>query len=174
MEKWDVYDIQGNLTGQTKNKDDDFQNSEYHLASSLWIINNNGKALIQKRASSKNIMPDKWSITGGAVVAGETSARGCIREVHEELGLKLKENDITLLYRSFGKNIIYDDYIITYDFNIKMAALQPDEVSDIKWATINEIKELFYSGDFMFEIVEELEKVEKYIENNKLRAMDIA
>ena len=106
MEAWDVYDRQGNRTGKIKTRYDVFEDGEYHLGASLWIVNKKGELLIQKRSPTKRINPGKWSITGGAVCAGESSEQACVREVAEEIGLILNIVEIELLSRSFGQDII--------------------------------------------------------------------
>ena len=169
MEAWDVYDKQGNITGEIKTRNDVFHDGEYHLVASLWIINKNGKLLIQKRSMTKRINPGMWSITGGAVKAGESSENACVREVSEEIGLTLNPQDIELLSRSFGKDIIFDDYVIIYDFSLTEIILQADEVSEVKWASIDEIKDLFDNGQFMFDDISELDKVISYINENVVR-----
>jgi len=140
-------------------------NGEYHLGTSLWIVNKKGEMLIQKRALSKRINPGKWSITGGAAQAGESSEQACLREVFEEIGLQLNVQDITLLSRTYGHSIIFDDYIIFRDFSLSNATLQTDEVSEIKWANADEIKDLFYTGQFMFDDIAELDRAFAYINN---------
>ena len=172
MEKWDVYDGQGILTGKIKNENDAFLDNEYHLGASLWIINKNRNLLIQKRAQTKRTNPGKWSITGGAAKAGENSENACVREVYEEIGLKLKPEDIKLLYRSFGKKIIFDDYVIIYDLSLADLVLQAEEVTEVKWAGIDEIKDLFSKGMFMFDDISELDKVIGYMDAN-LQLLDI-
>jgi len=166
MEIWDVYNRQGKVTGKVKTRDDVFSNDEYHLGTSLWIVNERGEMLIQKRSLLKRINPGKWSITGGSAKAGESSEQACLREVSEEIGLRLDIKDIKLLSRSYGDSIIFDDYIIFRDFSITDAVLQADEVSEIKWASANEIKELFFQGQFMFDDIAELIKVFDYINVN--------
>lgn len=169
IESWDVYDSQGNVTGKTKTKNAVFLDGEYHLSASLWIINEDGKLLIQKRAMAKIISPGMWSITGGSVKAGESSEQACIREVAEEIGLILNPQDIKLLSRSFGKDIIFDDYVIVHNLSLTDTVLQVDEVSEVKWASIEEIMDLFYSSQFMFDDIKELDKVISYINENVLR-----
>ena len=167
-ELWDVYDSQGNITGRTKTSDDIFCDGEYHLIASLWIINTKGEALIQKRAQTKRINPGMWNITGGSVNAGESSVNACVREVAEEIGLYFDPHDIMLLSRSFGKKYnfkecIFDDYIILRDCSISDAILQSDEVSEIRWASMEDIVNLFHAGQFMFDDMGELDKVMAYI-----------
>lgn len=149
MEEWDVYDRRGIATGKTKKRNDVFLEDEYHLGASLWILDSQGRMLIQKRAPSKRIHPNKWGHPGGAVQAGEKSEQGCVREVEEEIGLKLDVRDITLFSRVFQNDSIYDDYFVIFDFPIENAVLPENEVSEIKWATIEEVRELYIAGQFM-------------------------
>ena len=118
MEKWDVYDMNGNVTGKLKTRQDVFNDGEYHLGVSVWIVNKNNELLIQKRAEAKRIKPNIWSTTGGAAQAGENSETTCVREVFEEIGIIIKPQEIKLLSRSFGKDIIFDDFIVFADFPV--------------------------------------------------------
>jgi 8-oxo-dGTP diphosphatase len=132
MEKWDVYDKNGNLTGYTKTKNDVWTSDEYHLGASLWIINYDGNLLIQKRDASKRRLPNVWCNIGGSVVSGENSRQGCVREVEEEIGIKVNSNDLILLQSVVFSNTINDDYALIYDFPIENVVLQAEEVSDVK------------------------------------------
>jgi len=38
VEKWDIYDKDGNLTGKMKTRNDAFDVGEYHLGVSLWVV----------------------------------------------------------------------------------------------------------------------------------------
>lgn len=166
MEKWDVYDENCEFIGITKTRNDVFDEGEYHLSVSSWIINKNKELLIQKRAACKRIHPNKWGITGGSVSAGETSRQGCVRETFEEIGLELKEDDLTHLSRTLWKNIIFDDYIIIKDYPIENAVLQKIEVSEIKWASIEDIKQLFHDDLFMMDDLSYVDKVIRYMDEH--------
>lgn len=166
MEKWDVYDRNGNITGIIKTRQDTFEDGEYHLGASIWIVNHLGEVLIQKRSASKRFGANNWASTGGSVIAGETSIQGCIREVKEELGLDITENDIEFLSRKFGKNNIFDDFIMLRDVPLEDFSLQPNEVSEVKYVCIDEIKDLMMSGNFMVDDPKELDFLIAYIDNN--------
>lgn len=166
MEKWDVYDKDGKLTGRTKTKNDVFESGEYHLGVSLWIINHQGELLIQKRSVSKRIHPNNWSTTGGSVISGETSAQGCIRETKEEIGLQLYEDDLVFLSRSYGKNMISDDYATIQEFPIENAIIQINEVSEVKWASAKDVARLFSLGLFMSDDLKDLENISRYIDEH--------
>lgn len=166
MELWDVCDRDGNKSGRTKPRGDTPEEGEYFIGVSLWVVDHAGRLLIQKRAAGKRIHPGKWSITCGAVIAGETSLQGCLRETWEEIGLRLGENDVDLLFRSWGEHRIYDDFITLRDFPIEDAVLQAEEVSEIRWVTAQEMQALWESGQFMFDCAEALQKVEAYFQQN--------
>jgi 8-oxo-dGTP pyrophosphatase MutT (NUDIX family) len=167
MEKWDVYDKYGNVTGKTKTRNDVFLEGEFHLGASLWIVSQSGKILLQKRSLNKRIAPGKWSITGGGVLAGENSETACIREVFEEIVLRLSLKEINFLSRSYGKNIIFYDYILIRDISLSDLVLQTEEVNEIKWASIEEIENIFEEGNFLIENINELEKVITHFNENK-------
>ena len=56
---------------------------------------------MQQRSLKSKFFPGKWDVTGGAVSSGETSDKAVIREVYEELGIKIDNYNITLI----GKEI---------------------------------------------------------------------
>lgn len=87
--------------------------------------------------------------SAGHVVVGETSIEGAIRETKEELGINTKESD----YEYIGE-YIYDKnfeiaqiYLAMLDTNINFK-LQREEVAEVKWVTLDEFKEVFYSDRF--------------------------
>lgn len=165
-EYWDVYDINGHKLGYKKRSDEEFLNGEYHIGASLWIANSEGNLLIQKRTALKKTGQNLWSITGGKVQSGESSSTACIRETWEEIGLLLIEHNISFLYRSVGQNILFDDYITIVDFSIDKAILQPAEVSELKWASMDEIVYLYDKKKFMYNDISDLLKVQEYLNSH--------
>ncbi len=150
MERWDVYDREGRLTGRTRGRGEPFAPGEYHLGVSLWVVNGEGQYLVQRRAATKRIHPGKWSVTCGAALAGETSRHACVRETWEEIGLKLAEEELVFLGRTRENCSLYDDYAVCRSFPVESARLQPDEVSEVCWATLEQILTWFDQGQFMW------------------------
>lgn len=165
-ESWDVCNINGEKLGYTKRAGEEFRSGEYHIGASLWIANPSGDLLIQKRSASKKTGPNLWSITGGKVQAGESSAAACLREAREEIGLALCERDICFLYRSIGPNMLFDDYITISDFSIEQAVLRLSEVSRLKWADIDEILHLYHKKEFLYNNISDLSKIKEYLDNH--------
>lgn len=162
MELWDIYDENGRPTGQTKLRGEPPAPGEYRLAASLWVLNSRGELLIQQRSAAKKTAPGLWSVTGGAVQAGEGSRAGCVREVREELGLAVDPNAIELLFRSVSKHIIFDDYILLADIDLASLVLQAEEVQAVRWATVAEIEAMIDAGAFLFK-PSEWPKVKAYV-----------
>ena len=111
----------------------------------IFIQNNQKKLLIQKRSKSKG---GKYGITSGHVQKKEEFIQGAIREIKEELGLKIEENELKLFYTKKDNKDEYHLYLLKKDFNIQDLLLQKEEVESVKWCTINEIETLIANGDF--------------------------
>ena len=82
----------------------------------IWIMNDNGDLLIQKRQENVRNHAQKWAYTAGAVDAGESSLEGAIREAKEELGIDLKENKVEFLL-SFKRKKNYVDGLLKIILN---------------------------------------------------------
>ncbi len=165
MELWDIYNDEGCKTGAVMERGGIIQEGNYHLAAEVWIINSNSQILIQKRSKNRKILPGIWGMTTGCMVTGEDSLNGCIREAKEEIGIVLLKDNMKLIRRIFRKDTIWDVYAIKQDYDLSKAALQKEEVSDIKWITIQEMKDMLSSGElFKYpEIYEILSSVENLV-----------
>ena len=162
----DIYDINGKKTGKVFERGQNLNDGELQLVTDIWIINNKSQILIQKRSKDKVISPNIWATHGGCVATNETSLNGCIREAHEEIGILLNIKDIQLLTRSISDTLIMDSYIVIHEFNISLAILQGEEVGDLKWVSLNELKDMVKNKCFFNYL--ELPYVIKFINSQKL------
>ena len=86
----DIYDENKNKTGKTKVRHKDvLEKGEYIIGVQAIIINSKKQILISQRSSLKEKLPLKWECNGGALLSGENIIDGLIREIYEELGIKL-------------------------------------------------------------------------------------
>lgn len=147
-EYFDVLNKYGEFTGEIATREECHEKGLWHRAIYGFIFNKNGDVLLQKRSKNKKLWPDLWDITaGGHVLAGEFGSQALIREIKEELGIEVAENEIKYLVGSTSINIKdniinnhYNEcYIVTKEIDISNIELQEDEVSDIKWFTKQEI-----------------------------------
>ena len=157
MEKRDLYDENRELTGETVYKGEPIPEGKYIIVVLVYIQNSEGKFLIQKRSKLKD---GKYATTGGHVKSGETSVEGILSEVREELGLELNPEDLVLYYgnHSAEQQVFWDDYYIKLDIDdISKLKLQEEEVESVKWATVEEMKQMMKDGEFLRNHYEEFE-----------------
>ena len=116
------------------------------------IINDNKEVLVQKRAACKKNHPNKWDMpSAGHVDAGERIIDGAIRETFEELGVQTKEDDFEFIceYIADKSYEIAQVYLLHLNLKEEEFKLQPEEVADVKWLSLEEFKKLFYSDEFV-------------------------
>lgn len=165
MEIWELYDKEGNKTDKTMKKGEKIPPDCYHLGADVWIMNLKNEILIQKRAPLKR-SPNVWAMTGGSVIKGESSLQTIKRETLEELGIKLDIKNATLIKHYRTGEVWLDTYFVRQDIDLKDIVRQESEVSDVRWATYEEIEELFAKNQMManrWEYVRNLMKALTYI-----------
>ena len=145
MEKRDLYDENKKLTGETIFKGEKVPKGRYYITVVVWIQNDEGNFLIQKRVLKKD---GKWSTTGGHLVSGETSKQGIFTEIKEELGLDLTDKEIILFKTIKTEDDFVDLYYLKADVDINNVVMQKEEVEDVKWASIEEINKLIETKKF--------------------------
>lgn len=98
---------------------------------------------MQKRAPNMKRNPNKWAKTGGQVDAGETPEQAIKREFKEELGIDIEDSQIKcidIFKDTKGKRFCYD-YIFKVNYKIEEYKIQKEEVAEVKYFTIDELKE---------------------------------
>lgn len=94
MEYLDVVNENNQLTGKTEERNIIHEKGIWHREIAVWIMNEKGEILLQKRAANKRQEPNKWAICAGHVEAGESVEDSMIREIEEELGIKVNMNQL--------------------------------------------------------------------------------
>ncbi|MEQ8219604.1 MAG: NUDIX domain-containing protein [Arenibacter sp.] len=91
----DVLDADGNYTGTTIMKSEAHRKGVFHPSIHVWLYTKNGEILIQQRAINKDTHPGLWDVSvAGHIGAGEDVTESAIREVKEEIGLKILSKDL--------------------------------------------------------------------------------
>ena len=96
MEEYiDIVTKSGKPTGKSATKTEIHKKGWYHNTVHIWLYTSKGEILLQQRAASKAICPLLWDVSvAGHIDAGETIESGAIREIKEEIGLKIQEDDL--------------------------------------------------------------------------------
>jgi isopentenyldiphosphate isomerase len=150
MELWDVYDKYRQKTGRTQERSNPMEEGDYHLVVHVWIVNDKGEFLIQKRQPWKEGWPNMWDCSAaGSAILGDSSKEAAIRETKEELGIDLDMSKGELL-RTIKFSCGFDDiWLVRQNVDINDLKLQHEEVADAKWASESEIKQMVQDGEFI-------------------------
>lgn len=165
MEIVDIYDAKKNKTNKTVERKEKPKEGEYRLSIQIWITNEKGEILIQRRSNNRKMFPNMWSETaGGAAQTGENSEETCAREFQEELGVTpdmKKAEYIGCIKRKYD---YVDIWYIKQNIDIKNIKIQEEEVSEVKYASIEEIKKLIKNKEFVPTVVPSLKLFLNYLE----------
>ncbi len=155
MELVDIYDDNDNFTGIILDRDEAHKKGLLHHHAFAWIINNEGKILMQKRALTKLNFPGIWARTGGHVLSGETCEDGIKREALEEIGLNKIDKIIEVnKYKNenFKDNGFTYEYIIFTDMKEEDFKLDKEEVEEVKYFNSKDLIEAKKINDTNFSI----------------------
>ena len=140
MELLDVYDNNGVVTGRTVVRGDKsavLSDNEHIAVAVIFIENSNGEFLMQKTSFEKG---GEFSSTGGHVVSGQTPYESILREVEEELGIDVTNDDIKDLgYIIYDRPIRYMFYL-KKDIDLSLIIVQEEEVEYVKYMSVDEIE----------------------------------
>ncbi len=135
----DLYDKDGNKTNRTYYKGDSIPKGYYPMVVMVVIRNSEGKFLMQKRSITKG---GDWGVTGGHPKSGETPIEGIITEVKEELGLDFSRKEFILYDSGCDGKDCYKMYFVNADIDIKDIRIQKDELSEVRWFAMEELKHM--------------------------------
>lgn len=147
----DILTPDGKPTGKIALKSEAHKNGWFHATVHIWLFTVDEKILLQKRALTKKVFPGLWDISvAGHIGAGESVLSSAKREVFEEIGLELKEEDFIKIgiriHQVKHKNGIQDNehhhvFIAELKVPISNLTIQEDEVDDIKLFPILVLKD---------------------------------
>lgn len=96
--------------------------------------------LLTRRAAGMRAHAGQWALPGGRVDPGETAVRAALRELHEELGLHVHENDVLGELDDYATR---SGYVITpvvvWAGRSDGVAPNPDEVASVHVVPLREI-----------------------------------
>jgi len=151
-EFFDVLDENGNKTSKTKLRSEVHRDGDWHKVVHIWIINNNGDVLLQRRCATKDSNPNMLDISSaGHLSAGDDSLTGAIRELKEELNLDVNKEDLKLIKtlkrsskytETFINNEFIDLYILRTDKKLEDMKYQEKEISEIMFVPYKEFKKM--------------------------------
>lgn len=173
MEYIDIFDENDNPTGEIKEKTKAHEEGHFHRVAHIWIMNDKKELLLQKRSATKKSYPNCWDISGaGHIRSGETVIEGAIRELNEELGIKVNEDDLKFIaIVKSTKNPQNQEfgyvYLLKSDNEIKDYTFGDNEVSEVKYVYFEDLEKMVANrAEGLLIHEEEYKKLFEFIRNN--------
>ena len=153
LDKVTLIDINDQVIGEMDKYKAHEHPAKLHRAVSVWLINNKGETLLQKRSEKKIVGATWWgNAICGNVRPTETYKECAVRRLKEEIGITV---DITenqketlelipihkFIYKAYcnekyGEHEIDQVFIGKYN---EKAILNKDEVSEVDWVDLNKL-----------------------------------
>ena len=149
-EYWDLYTIDGEPLNQKVIRGNEFPLGAYHRIVHIWIVNEDGEYLIQKRAQNLNWYGGRWAATSGSVQSGHQDLMAeAYRELKEELGLSFAEIDL----EHEGDLIIGQSLVTVFKGYLPKYMIRTiqhnEEVEDIRWMKKSKILDCIKKDEFV-------------------------
>lgn len=121
------------------------KNNLWHREITVWILNEKNEILLQRRSALKKVGANKLSLLAGHVMAGEKEIDAALRELEEEVGLKVEENNLIFLdiyiNKQINNNCFSYTYLLKTNKRIEDMVIQIEEVSELKYISIPELED---------------------------------
>ncbi len=142
----------GEPTGETAPRHHVIKNQLWCRSTNVFILNPEGQILCQQRSLNKERYPGVWSTHfGGHVSTNETFKLNALKEVEEEIGLKLNAHQLVpwRTSRIDVSRLWVRDFLTIYAGETKDLVLQESEIAQIEWLKPETIMaELQAEGEF--------------------------
>ena len=112
----DILDDDGQRTGKVVTKKEAHKRGLFHPTVHIWFFTHDGRVLLQQRGEYKKTFPLLWDVSvAGHISAGEEVRNAALREIKEEIGLEIKEDQLIPIgqFRSVqehGKGVVDKEY----------------------------------------------------------------
>jgi isopentenyl-diphosphate Delta-isomerase len=147
----DIRDEHGNLTGETMARPEVHRAEKWHGVVLVWIYNDQGQILLQRRAAHLNAFPGKWDVTiSGHMAASDQPRQAAVRELSEELGIYVQPEELEasdmitdtfpLIYGKIHRECDYIYFLRKNDIKASELKLQAAEVLEVRWLSPDDLE----------------------------------
>jgi len=147
----DLVDENNKPLGKNKLRKDVHRDGDWHRTAHVWVLNHNNEILCNLRSPEKDLFPSHWDmIFGGHIASGESIKATALRELNEELNIEARPEDLKSLgvYKLevrenhlINREFIYA-FLLKIDIDIKKLNWQKEEISMLKFVSIEELKHI--------------------------------
>lgn len=163
MELFDILNPDGSKSGVIRERGVAHREGSLHATVHMWIVRENEKSgydvLLQKRSAGKDSNPGCYDISSaGHVEAGDIPIHAAVREMKEELGLAVREEELREIGvhqgafeaefygRMFRDRELSTVYVYMEPVQEEELTLQPSEVESVMWMDYEECRRQVAEG----------------------------
>lgn len=162
IELLDVYNEDGSPAGYVASREFVHWRGLWHTTVHIWVVGSDDRGkpslLLQLRSADRRLYPSCWDISSaGHLPAGEDALNGAVREIGEELGLRVSPEELTCVGTM---QMTYDDdfdegyhdrefcrlFILRRQVDVSSLHLQEAEVEQVMTMGFDEIAEAVKNG----------------------------
>jgi len=125
----------------------------------VFVFNTQGDIYLQKRSAIKDVQPGRWDTSvGGHLCPGETYLKAAVRELEEELGVRVQSPDsLRRLHSYIWRTPIETEHIETYRLVCNGPfSLNSAEIEEGRFWTQDELRRSVGTGVFTPNLEHEL------------------
>ncbi len=151
MELLDVFNRENTKKVGQQDRDIVHKNSLWHRQVAIWVMNDKNEVLLQRRSPQKKQHPNKYSVCAGHIDANEEVIVAALRELREEIGLSETVDNIEFIDMYINEeeenNNFKYTYLIRTNKKIDEFKMQDEEVSELKYVTLDELETMIKNRD---------------------------
>lgn len=163
----------GEPTGELVPRSEIFSKKLWCRTSNIFVLNEEGQVLCHRRSLQKERFPGVWvTHFGGHVTSGESFRINAIKEMEEEVGLKVNAFQMIpwRTSRKVDSRIWTRDFVTVYNEPLDGLKLQQGEIDEVAWFSPQDIIEKIKGDDVAW--IEELAGYHDFVEDYQcLRAV---
>ncbi|HEY4519952.1 MAG TPA: NUDIX domain-containing protein [Candidatus Paceibacterota bacterium] len=125
---------------------EDRNTTDINRVTGMWLLDENKNVLIARRALDKFYDPGKWGMSvAGTVEENESYIHNILKEVQEELGIKVNESSVVVGTKRFveAQHKYFFQSYVTYVPEGTQCVIQKSEVESVQWISFDALAEWF-------------------------------
>ena len=140
LELFDFVDDQDQVIGQMTRAEAHDGSHKKHRAVVILVFNEDGKILLHKRSMTKDMYPGAWTTScSGHVDAGENYLESAVRELEEELNIKVDSFELEFISKDLLVSPQETEFISTYKYVTgQKPKILESEVDEARYFDLND------------------------------------
>jgi 8-oxo-dGTP diphosphatase len=147
MELFDAVDVKGNKLGFDLIRGENNPDGIYHKVVQIFSFNQYNQLLVTLRHPEK-VFGLFWEVTAGSVIKGENELQGAVRELEEETGIQVAQDELHFLYTLTEGDALWYTYWVKTTVSESEIRYQEGETVDHQWIDAATFMRYLNEGSF--------------------------